>query len=118
MNASPFSELARVAVRGFADREPLPDEAVQLPQHGTRTELLMLLLTEHGRLTTTELADLSGLDGKIVWGLLKSRKANGQVLHDGTAWEISDHWTPPEIKRAAELLRSRGWTVIAPGEVA
>jgi hypothetical protein len=113
---NPFAELTRVADRGYAGREPLPDEPPPLfTLSGTRTELLLELLTKRGRLTTGELARATGLQDKLVWGLLKARRTAGQVVHDGEAWEINEAWIPPEIKRAVELLRSRGWTCIAPG---
>ena len=73
-------------------------------------------LAAHVRLMTVELSRLTGLKTAAIWGLLKVRRASGQLVFDGTAWEINRAWLPPEIKRAAELLRSRGWTVVAPGE--
>jgi hypothetical protein len=120
MNPNPFAELARVADRGYAGRAPLPNEdPTQGPPlstlSGTRTDLLLQLLTTRGRLTTEQLARATGLQNKLVWGLLKARRTTGQVVHDGDAWEINEAWIPPEIKRAVELLRSRGWTCIAPG---
>ncbi|WP_066338434.1 hypothetical protein [Azohydromonas lata] len=120
MNLNPFAELARVADRGYIERAPLPEEdPAQGPPlftlSGTRTDALLELLTKRGRLTTAELARATGLQDKLVWGLLKARRTAGQVVHDGEAWEINEAWIPPEIKRAVELLRSRGWTCVAPG---
>lgn len=121
MNPNPFSELARIADRGYVERAPLPEEdPTQGPPlftlSGTRTDHLLQLLTHHGQLTTEELSRATGLQGNLVWGLLKSRRCAGQVFHRDGAWGINPDWLPPEIKRAAELLRSRGWTVVAPGE--
>lgn len=118
MNTNPFAELARVAERGHAEREPLPGEPGPqfFTETGTRTAQLMQLLARCGRLTTAEMVLATGLESKLVWGLLKARRAAGQVAHDGDAWELVPGWQPPEVKRAVELLRSRGWTVVAPGE--
>lgn len=118
---NPFSELARIADRGYADRAPLPDDPAAHPadpfaEDCSHTERLIRTLAAHVRLTTVELSRLTGLKTAAIWGLLKVRRASGQLVFDGTAWEINRAWLSPEVKRAVELLRSRGWTVVAPGE--
>ncbi|WP_157266491.1 hypothetical protein [Azohydromonas aeria] len=117
---NPFAELQRVAERGYADRLPPPREPEVIPARlGSRTELLLHALAEHGDLSTIELSEMTGLCSKRIWGLLKAHIDSGRVVVHDKVWRINREWPAQQLQRdlarAAELLRQHGYTVTAPG---
>lgn len=64
--------------------------------------------------TTATLCVCCDLDSRQVWGLLKAPRERGQVKFAGGRWALNDNYRGAAVERAAELLRSRGWTVNPP----
>lgn len=97
-------------------RKPPPPEAgpvIVCTSGETLTRRLLRTIDEHGPIETARLCVYCDLDSRNVWGLLKAHKGNGRVVFEDGAWS-SGNTLPPKVARAAELLRSLGWTVKEP----
>jgi hypothetical protein len=79
------------------------------------TGRILALLSQHGALSTTELAKKAGLDQtRLVWGLMKNPRSSGQVQFQNGMWSLSKGFHGTRIKQAAELLRQHGWVCKPP----
>jgi len=107
---NPFQQLidtataTRTICRGIALREG-----------ESKTEFLLRMLRDVGPQTTVDLSAALGDPTRLVWGLLKVPRETGRVYFDAGVWRINHRFVRPDIARAAELLRSQGWTVTEPG---
>ena len=108
--ASPWDALMRRAV---VRRQPMPIDA-QDGKPPTKTAQLLQIIEQLGRVPTLTLCVEMDMPSVAVWGLLKLPRKVGQVAFDGTHWSLADDYVPSKVRRAAELLRARGWTVIDP----
>lgn len=111
--ATPLQQMARV----LSHRQALRD-ALRSGSHGSRTATLLQLLDTNGPMTSRDLADATGLTVKAVRNLLAAPHERGQAafLADVGLWELNRDYVDADAKlrRAAELLRAAGWTVLPP----
>ncbi|MEY4428618.1 MAG: hypothetical protein RLZZ182_1307 [Pseudomonadota bacterium] len=107
---NPFDQLVRHAVRQASEpRCSVPDKRMG------STGRILALLSQHGALSTTELAKKAGLDQtRLVWGLMKNPRSSGQVQFQNGMWSLSKGFHGTRIKQAAELLRQHGWVCQPP----
>lgn len=105
---SPFADLVRVAT---AQR---PRRAASAPVASTRTASLLHLLDVNGPMSSAELADAACMPTRLVWGLLKAPRANGQVRYAAALWELNRDFPGADVLRAVALLTSHGWLVEPP----
>lgn len=107
---NPFDQLVRHAARQASTK------TCSFPQeHTGKTGHMFSLLSQHGALTTRELASKAGLDQtRLVWGLMKYPRSNGQVRFHNGMWSLSRPCHQARIKQAAELLRQHGWVCTPP----
>ena len=107
MNASPWDALMRPIRR-------VPQVAAPNDKPLTKTAHLLQIIEQRGRVPTLALCAEVELGSRAVWGLLKTHKQAGQVRFNGTHWMMGEGYVPAKLQRAAQLLRSAGWTVIEP----
>lgn len=106
---SPFDQLVQHANRRV-ERPPVA------PARGGRTDALLALLERNGRMCTADLAASINLSVRLTWGLLKAPRDRGQVHIIGGEWELVPDYVPPDVRRAADLLRGLGWAVSPPSD--
>lgn len=110
---NPFAQLVDAVT---AKQRRVPEWAAK-EQHGSLTDTLLGLLDCNGPMTTRDLCDAVGLTHtKLVWGLLKQHLDSGQVRYTAILklWELNRDFPGRDVQRAADLLKSHGWTCIAP----
>lgn len=76
------------------------------------TQMLLDVIDAQQPITTVSLCEQTGLESKVIWGLLKNHLKSGRLRHDGT-----QGWTAgisASERAAAALLRRAGWTVRPP----
>ena len=84
------------------------------PSGLNKTGTLMHVINETPGIRTADLCKKSGLDSKIVWGLLKYQIKSGRLTCKDGQWSPCDEHEAKQISAAAEFLRGRGWTCHAP----
>lgn len=79
---------------------------------------MTLTLVEHlrqaGPTTTASLCHVVDRESRLVWGLLKNRRAAGEVTFADGLWSAAADYSESlqaEIAAAAALLRRHGWMV-------
>lgn len=82
---------------------------------GTKLARLLAVLATVESATTLSLSVHTDLSSSQVWGLLKVPRACGQVKFSVGRWYLVKGFAGRDVERAAELLRERGWQVVAPG---
>jgi hypothetical protein len=85
---------------------------------GTKLSHLLAELASARSANTLTLAVCCDLTPRQVWGLLKARRAAGQVRFEDGRWSMVESFPAgPQalaIERAAQLLRMNGWEVSPP----
>ncbi|MCQ9378848.1 hypothetical protein [Methyloversatilis sp. XJ19-49] len=107
MTATAFSDHVRWASARHA---------VPRTRASARPQKLLAMVRDLRKVTTAELCEAAGLTSSIVWGALSYHIRVGRVrFHDGM-WEWISGVVTDDEKRAAQFLRSRGWSVQEPNE--
>lgn len=60
-------------------------------QRGKRIAAVMAALGAAGPMKTFQLAQLTGLTSKQIWGLLKHHRAIGSIQHSDGLWRLAKH---------------------------
>lgn len=110
--ASPWDALMR---RSVLRRQP---ESTATPGERTKTQQLLDAIDQLGNVTTMRLCLETDLDSRAVWGLLKLHRKSGRVQFNYGEWSPGVSAETIKAQQAAQLLRSLGWTVVAPGRKA
>ena len=83
-----------------------------------KTDRMLVLLQNHGRLTAEQLTTMMNLDLRLVWGLMKGPLERGQVHRVGSAFELNEAFIPTKVIKAVALLRGLGYQVEPPARQA
>lgn len=76
------------------------------------TQVLLDVIDAQQPITTVNLCEQTGLESKVIWGLLKNHLKSGRLRHDATqGWNAG---VSVRERAAAALLRHAGWTVCPP----
>lgn len=123
-NMNPFAQMASTL---RANTMPAFDTEKQLAKGPSRTERIRRLLKAATHpMTAAEIAwdmdtDFPNFGSHLVWLLLKYDIAKGRVaLHEGLySWvHAYDNAQAVAIRKAVKLLKTHGWKLTKPGEVA
>lgn len=83
----------------------------------TKVGYLLYMMDCAAALSTVDLARATGLESRLVWGLLKAPRERGQVRFADGLWSLNHDYVEQQhddVVRAAALLRSNGWSVEPP----
>lgn len=112
--ASPWDALLNPAAHKQCTTPAIaPSEASQA-QPESKLATVLAEMARHHSITTAALANAVDMTTKTIWGLLRLPRDRGQVTFDEGKWALAQDYHGADVMRAAELLRSKGWTVTKP----